>query len=578
MNDDLKNKDPKQTMNDPVYPMDKNRAGDSLPSRNDCKGDNPKITTAAGAPVANNQNVITAGVRGPMALQDVWFQEKMANFDREVIPERRMHAKGSGAFGTFTVTYDITRFTKAKIFSQIGKQTEMFARFSTVAGERGAADAERDIRGFALKFYTEEGNWDMVGNNTPVFFFRDPLKFIDLNHAVKRDPRTNLRSANNNWDFWSSLPEALHQVTIVMSDRGLPSSYRFMHGFSSHAYSMINAKNERIFVKYHFRSQQGILNLTDQEAGIVVANDRESHQRDLYDAIENGNFPKWKMYIQVMTVEQADAMPYNPFDLTKIWYKKDFPLIEVGEFELNKNPANYFADVEQAGFSPANIVPGLAFSPDKMLQGRLFSYTDAQRYRLGVNFHQIPVNAPRGVKDPHIFHRDGTMRVDGNSGSENHYEPNSYGNWTESKEHDLPMEDGGDVVRWDFRADDDNYYQMPGDLYRAMTADQKQVLCENTARSMGDSTLQIKHRWIDHCYKADPEYGKGVARALNIDLADVDLNLPVRNSAEANHKANNAHPELNVPSENRALAKWDEIKTDYDPKSFIDPVADPYLL
>ena len=378
------------------------------------KDNNKKLTTAAGAPVVDNQNSMTAGPRGPILLQDVWLLEKLAHFDREVIPERRMHAKGSAAYGSFTVTHDISQYTKAKIFSEIGKKTDMFVRFSTVAGERGGADAERDIRGFSMRYYTEEGNWDLVGNNTPVFFFRDPMQFPDLNHAVKRDPRTNMRSANNNWDFWTSLPEALHQVTIVMSDRGLPSSYRSMHGFGSHTFSMINADNERVWVKFHMRSQQGIENLTDQEAEAVVGKDRESHQRDLYDNIENGNFPKWKMYIQVMTEEQANNMPYNPFDLTKVWYKKDFPLIEVGEWELNRNPDNYFAEVEQAAFTPANVVPGISFSPDKMLQGRLFSYGDAQRYRLGVNHHQIPVNQPKCPV--HSFHRDGAMRTDGNHG------------------------------------------------------------------------------------------------------------------------------------------------------------------
>ena len=260
------------------------------------KDEKKKMTTAAGAPVANNQDSMTAGPRGPMMLQDVWFLEKLAHFDREVIPERRMHAKGSGAFGTFRVTHDITKYTKAKIFSEIGKETEMFVRFSTVAGERGAADAERDIRGFAMKYYTEEGNWDLVGNNTPVFFFRDPLKFPDLNHAVKRDPKTNMRSPNNNWDFWSSLPEALHQVTITMSDRGIPYSYRHMHGFGSHTFSMINAEDERVWVKFHFYTQQGIKNLTDKEAEELVGKDRESHQRDLFEAIEAGNFPKWTMH------------------------------------------------------------------------------------------------------------------------------------------------------------------------------------------------------------------------------------------------------------------------------------------
>src|SRR5690625_2038219 len=330
-----------------------------------------------------------------MLMQDFWFLEKMANFDREVIPERRMHAKGSGAFGTFKVTHDITKYTKANIFSELGKETEMFARFSTVAGERGAADAERDIRGFALKFYSDEGIWDLVGNNTPVFFFRDPMKFPDLNHAVKRDPKTNLRSANNNWDFWTLLPEALHQVTIVMSDRGIPRTYRHMHGFGSHTFSMINEKNERVWVKFHIRTQQGIENLTNEEAREIIGRDRESHQRDLLDAIERGDHPKWTMMIQVMTEEQAKQCPFNPFDVTKVCPKGDYPLIEVGVLELNRNPENYFADVEQAAFNPANVVRGIGFSPDRMLQARLFSYGDAQRYRLGVNHYQITVNTPK---------------------------------------------------------------------------------------------------------------------------------------------------------------------------------------
>ena len=381
-----------------------------------------KLTTAAGCPVAHNQNVMTAGPRGPQLLQDVWFLEKLAHFDREVIPERRMHAKGSGAYGTFTVTHDITKYTRAKIFSDIGKKTELFARFTTVAGERGAADAERDIRGFALKFYTEEGNWDLVGNNTPVFFLRDPLKFPDLNHAVKRDPRTNMRSSTNNWDFWTSLPEAFHQVTIVMSDRGIPASYRHMHGFGSHTFSFINAENERYWVKFHFKTQQGIKNLTDQEAESIVGKDRESHHRDLYEAIERQDFPKWKMYVQIMPELEADEVNFNPFDLTKVWSQKDYPLIPVGEFELNRNPENFYAEVEQSAFNPAAVVPGIGFSPDKMLQGRLFAYGDAQRYRLGVNHHQIPVNAPRCPV--HSYHRDGAMRVDGNFGSTLGYEPN----------------------------------------------------------------------------------------------------------------------------------------------------------
>ncbi|AKB80932.1 Catalase [Methanosarcina barkeri 3] len=557
-------------------PMDKNQLGEPLPSRNQTVGDTTELTTVAGAPVESNQDSMTSGRRGPLMLQEIWFLEKLAHFNREVIPERRMHAKGSGAFGTFTVTHDITNYTKAAIFSEIGKQTKMFARFSTVAGERGAADAERDIRGFALKFYTEEGNWDMVGNNTPVFFFRDPLKFPDLNHAIKRDPRTNMRSSNTNWDFWTSLPEALLQVTIIMGDRGIPSSYRHMHGFSSHAYSLINKNNERVWVKFHFRSQQGIRTLTDQEAAKVVGMDRESHQRDLYEAIEKGKFPKWKMYIQVMTEEQANSMKNNPFDLTKMWHKKDYPLIPVGEFELNKNPENYFADVEQAAFSPANVVPGISFSPDRMLQGRLFSYGDAQRYRLGVNHHQIPVNSPQGVKNYHSFHRDGQMRVDGNRGSQLHYEPNSYGNWNDQPQYALPVEKTGstDIWRYDFREDDSDYYTQPGELFRAMTSDQQQVLFENTARNLGDSTLQIKHRHIYNCYQADPEYGKGVAKALEIEISTVDLNLPARTSRKANYEANNKHPELNQPTMKKDSCR--EIDTNGDP--CIEPENDPWLL
>jgi catalase len=477
------------------------------------------LTTVTGAPVPDNQNAVTAGPRGPMLLQDTWFLEKLAHFDREVIPERRMHAKGSGAYGTFTVTRDITKYTKAKIFSKVGKKTDMFVRFSTVAGERGAADAERDIRGFAMKFYTEEGNWDLVGNNTPVFFLRDPLKFPDLNHAVKRDPRTNMRSAKNNWDFWTSLPEALHQVTITMSDRGIPMSYRHMHGFGSHAFSMINAKNELVWVKFHLVCQQGIKNMTDSEAEATVAKDRESHQRDLYQSIELGEFPRWKMFIQVMTQEQAKKMPYNPFDLTKVWYHRDFPLIEVGFFELNRNPDNYFAEVEQAAFNPASVVPGISFSPDKMLQGRLFSYGDAQRYRLGVNHNQIPVNAPRCPVNS--YHRDGQMRVNSNAGSTIGYEPNSYGEWQEQPDYKGPaLALSGAADNWNFREDDDDYYTQPGKLFRLMSPAQQKVLFENTSRAMGDCPKEIKIRHIRNCMKADPAYGRGVANALGIPLSE----------------------------------------------------------
>jgi len=478
--------------------------------------DQKKLTTVAGAPVVDNQNAMTAGPRGPMLLQDVWFLEKLAHFDREVIPERRMHAKGSGAYGTFTVTHDVTKYTKAKIFSAIGKKTDLFLRFSTVAGERGAADAERDIRGAAIKFYTEEGNWDLVGNNTPVFFLRDPLKFPDLNHAVKRDPRTNLRSAKNNWDFWTSLPEALHQITITMSDRGIPASYRHMHMFGSHTFSLINERNERCWVKFHFHTRQGIKNLSDAEAAALVGKDRESHQRDLYDAIERKDFPRWELKLQVMAEKDAAKCPYHPFDLTKVWFHKDYPLIDVGVLELNRNPENYFAEVEQSAFNPASVVPGIGFSPDKMLQGRLFSYGDAQRYRLGVNHHLIPVNAPRCPI--HSYHRDGAMRVDGNQGSTLGYEPNSHGEWREQPEHrEPPLAIDGAAGHWNHREDDD-YYTQPGMLFRLMSAGQKTALFENTARAMGDAPREVKLRHIGHCAKADPAYGEGVADALGLSV------------------------------------------------------------
>lgn len=470
------------------------------------------LTTASGAPVANNNNVMTAGKRGPMLLQDVWFLEKLAHFDREVIPERRMHAKGSGAFGTFTVTHDISRYTRAKIFSEVGKKTEMFARFSTVAGERGAADAERDIRGFALKFYTGEGNWDMVGNNTPVFYFRDPLKFPDLNHVVKRDPRSNLRTMEHKWAFFSQLPESLHQLTIDASDRGIPQSYRHMHGFGSHTYSFINSNNERFWVKFHFRCQQGIQNLSDEQAEQLVGKDRESSQRDLFESIEKGDFPRWNLQVQIMPEKEASQVPYNPFDLTKVWPHKDYPLIDVGYFELNRNPDNYFADVEQAAFSPANVVPGIGFSPDRMLQGRLFSYGDAHRYRLGVNHHQIPVNAPRCPF--HNYHRDGAMRVDGNSGNHVTYEPNEAGLFQEQPDFsEPPLSIEGAADHWDHREDQD-YFSQPRALYELLDDAEHQRMFKRIAGELIDATEATQVRQIELFKQVHPEYGAGVEKAL----------------------------------------------------------------
>lgn len=482
--------------------------------------DNKKLTNEVGAPVADNENSITAGARGPVMMQDVWLMEKMAHFNREVIPERRMHAKGSGAFGNLTITHDISQWTKAKAL-QPGKKTDLFVRFSTVAGERGAADAERDIRGFACKFYTEEGNWDLVGNNTPTFFIRDVHNFSDLNRAVKRDPKTNLRSAQNNWDFWTLLPESFHQRTIVMSDRGIPASYRHMHVFGEHTYSFYNEKNERVWCKFHFHTQQGIQNLTDAEAEAVIATDRESHGRDLFEAIEKGDYPRWTMYVQIMTEEQARTHYENPFDITKIWKHKEFPLHEVGVLELNRNPENYFADVEQSAFTPAHVVPGIGFSPDKFLQGRLFAYGDAARYRLGVNHNQIPVNQAKC--QVHDYHRDGAMRTGSNFGGTPGYSPNSMGEWSAQPDvMEPPLDLEGAMYRYDYKDDPtDDCFRAGGDLFRLMTEDKRALLIENTARNIEPVTNNVKYRHGVHCYLADEEYGRRMTEAMGLNLEKV---------------------------------------------------------
>ncbi len=470
------------------------------------------LTTTGGAPVSDNQNSITAGPRGPVLMEDYKLLEKLAHQNRERIPERTVHAKGSAAFGTLTVTHDVTRYTKAKVFSQIGKKTEALLRFSTVAGERGAADAERDVRGFALKFYTEDGNWDLVGNNTPVFFVRDPLKFPDFIHTQKRHPKTNLRSPTAMWDFWSLSPESLHQVTILMSDRGLPQGFRFVHGFGSHTFSFINAQNERHWVKFHFKSEQGIRNWTNREAERVVATDRESSQRDLFEAIERGDFPRWRFYVQIMTEEEAEHTSYNPFDLTKVWPHGEFPLIEVGVLELNRNPENYFAEVEQSSFSPSNIVPGIGFSPDKMLQARIFSYADAHRYRVGTHYESLPVNRPKNAVD--TYHLDGPMRSEYSSNPDAFYEPNSFHGPVQTNVVDEPpLKITGDAARYNHRLGNDDYTQ-PGNLFRLMSESQKQQLFHNIAEAMAGVPRFIIDRQLAHFDKADGAYGAGVRAAL----------------------------------------------------------------
>ncbi|MCA0452690.1 MAG: catalase [Chloroflexi bacterium] len=479
---------------------------------------NPNIlTTASGYPVSDNQNSVTAGPRGPVLIQDFHLVEKLAHFNRERIPERVVHAKGAGAYGTLTVTADITRYTKAKVFSEVGKQTPCFLRFSTVGGEKGSADTDRDPRGFAIKFYTEEGNWDMVGNNTPVFFIRDPLKFPDFIHTQKRVPQTNLKSGTMKWDFWSHSPEALHQVTILFSDRGTPDGYRHMDGFGSHTYSFINANNERVWVKFHFKTQQGIQNLSASAAELLAGQNPDYATEDLFLAIDEGNFPKWTFYIQVMTQQQAETFRYNPFDITKVWSHGEFPMIEVGTLELNRNPENFFAEVEQAAFAPAHVVPGIDFSPDKMLQARIIAYTDAHRYRLGGNHETLPVNRPHSSVEN--YQRDGFMRHDGNHGSKLNYEPNSFNGpqQADASYDQAPFPVDGDGARYNHRDGNDDYTQA-GDLFRLLTTEEKERLMDNIAGSMKGVPEFILVRVLGHFSKADPAYGAGIANRIGLSV------------------------------------------------------------
>ena len=431
------------------------------------------MTTTGGNPIADNQNSLTAGERGPVLLQDYQLIQKLAHQNRERIPERVVHAKGSGAFGVLEITEDISKYTKAKVL-QKGEKTKLLLRFSTVAGERGAADAERDVRGFALKFYTKEGNWDLVGNNTPVFFVRDAYKFPDFIHTQKRDPQTNLRSNTAMWDFWSLSPESLHQVTILMSDRGLPKSYRNVNGYGSHTYSLINSKNERFWVKFHFKTLQGIETLTNKEAEAIVGKDRESNQRDLFENIEKGNFPKWSFEIQIMSEEEAKKCSFNPFDLTKVWPHGDYPMIKVGTMTLNENPKNYFQQVEQASFSPSNIVPGISYSPDKMLQARIFSYPDAQRYRVGTHYEMLPVNRP--IVEVNTYNLDGSMNFDIKEPTKAFYEPNSFDGPVEDKSYLEPDLAVGDIAkRYDHRVGNDDFSQ-PRALFLLMNSSKRATI------------------------------------------------------------------------------------------------------
>ncbi len=481
-----------------------------------------KLTTASGRPYYENEDSLTAGPRGPILLQDHYLHEKLAHFNRERIPERVVHAKGTGAYGTFKVTNDITKYTKARLFSKVGNECRVFVRFSTVGGEKGSADTERDPRGFAVKLYTEGGNWDLVGNNTPVFFIKDPKKFPDFVHTQKRDPKTNLKSPTMMWDYWSLNPESLHQVMILFSDRGTPDGYRKMNGYGSHTFSMVNNNNERVWVKFHFKTRQGNKTLTGAEADVLKGKDPDYAQRDLVDTIAKGDFPKWALKIQVMDDEQATRFKWNPFDVTKVWPHSEFPLIDVGIMELNEVPANYHADVEQSAFAPSHTVDGIGLSPDKLLQGRIFAYPDAHRYRLGANYEQIPVNRP--VAPVHHHQRDGMMSVDGNGGGSPNYFPNSFDNIEADKRYkEPPFKMDSDIAdSYDRNADDDHFTQ-PGDLFRkVMTEQGRKNTIGNIIGAMsgisGARRNEIIQRQLNHFYKADKELAGKIAEGLNFNF------------------------------------------------------------
>ncbi len=476
-----------------------------------------RLTTAAGIPVPDNQTSLTAGERGPTLLQDHYLLEKLAHFNRERIPERVVHAKAAGAHGVFTTTHDIRKYTKAKLFSEIGKQTEVFGRFSTVAGEKGSADTVRDVRGFSLKFYTEEGNWDMVGNNTPTFFIRDAIKFPDFIHTQKRDPKTNAKSDTMQWDFWSQVPEALHQVTILFSDRGIPRGIPYINGYGSHTYSFISADNKRYWVKFHFKTQQGIQCIPPEEAGRIAGENPDYHTCQLFDAIERGDYPRWTFSVQIMPEAEAATYRWNPFDLTKVWPHADYPLIEVGVLEMNRNPRNYFAEVEQAAFSPANVVPGISFSPCKMLQARIFAYADAHRYRLGANFERLPINAPHATKVVNTYQRDGRMRFDDNGGPGPNYEPNSFGGpKADPAYNDLPLNISGDADRYEQKRGVDDDYVQPGNLFKLMSPEQQKGLIANIVGSLKKAPKEIQEKMVAHFRKADPAYGDGISQGLGL--------------------------------------------------------------
>lgn len=478
-----------------------------------------KLTNSSGAPIADDDNTLTAGERGPALLQDHIYIEKIAAFDRERIPERVVHAKGSGAFGTFECTHEMSQHTRASMFSHAGKQTPMLARFSTVGGEKGSADAERDPRGFALKFYTDEGNYDLVGNNTPVFFIRDPMKFPDFIHTQKRNPQTNLKDHEAFWDFLSHTPESIHQVTILFSDRGVPKTYRHMDGFGSHTFRWTNAQGKSCFIKYHFKTETGIENLIGDAINATKGSDPDHAGKDLFESIKSGTHPAWKLYVQIMPEEDADTYAYDPFDVTRVWLHKDYPLIPVGRMVLNRNPENYFNEVEQAAFSPSNFVPGIEASPDKLLQGRLFSYADTQRYRLGTNYQLLQVNCPYAGKAVN-GQRDGAMRFGDNGGSSPNYHPNSHGGATadpNAKEYGAKVT--GVQGRTPYpKVNRANDFEQAGKLYQLFSEDERARLIQNIVGHMKGASEETQKRQLQHFLRADKEYGHKIAMGLGLPV------------------------------------------------------------
>ncbi|XP_045561643.1 catalase isoform X1 [Salmo salar] len=495
---------------------DRGKANDQMKlwkeGRSDQRPDN--LTTGAGHPIGDKLNIITAGPRGPLLVQDTPFIDEMAHFDRERIPERVVHAKGGGAFGYFEVTHDISRYCKAKVFEHVGKTTPIAIRFSTVAGESGSADTVRDPRGFAVKFYTDEGNWDLTGNNTPIFFIRDAMLFPSFIHSQKRNPQTHLKDPDMVWDFWSLRPECMHQVSFLFSDRGLPDGFRHMNGYGSHTFKLVNADCQPVYCKFHYKTNQGIKNMKPEDAERLASTDPDYAIRDLYTSIANGEFPSWSFYIQIMTFDQAEKFQWNPFDLTKVWSHKEYPLILVGRLVLNRNPTNYFAEIEQLAFDPSNMPPGIEPSPDKMLQGRLFSYPDTHRHRLGTNYLQLPVNCPFRTCVAN-YQRDGPMCMFDNQAGAPNYFPNSFSAPETQPQHvETRFKVSPDVGRYN-SADDDNVTQVRTFFTEVLNEEERQRLCQNMAGALKGAQVFIQKRWIQNLMAVHADYGNRVQALLN---------------------------------------------------------------